>query len=106
MPAVASSPWNAKVTGWLYKPSLSGGRTATAFVTPGAVASYLNPKALVPLALPARSLHEPLTEAAAASGPEYVGWVQESMPEVASVPAKPIVTAWLYQPFTSEARPG
>ena len=40
------------------------------------------------------------------SGPEYVALVQPSMPEVASTPLKVTVSAWLYQPFASGARPG
>ncbi len=38
------------------------------------------------------------------SGPEYVTPVQVSTPEVASLPEKVTVTAWLYQPFLSTAR--
>ena len=105
MPAVASCPWNANVTAWLNQPLRSGGRTGIAFITWGAVASYLNPKELTPLALPARSVQEPTTEDAAASGPAYVGSEQDAMPEVASVPAKPTVSGWLYQPLASGARP-
>ena len=51
---------------------------------------------------PARSMQEPLTEACSLSGPEYVGGATHvSTPEVASVPAKVTMSAWLYQPFES-----
>src|SRR5436305_4007525 len=105
MPAVASCPWNANVTAWLNQPLRSGGRTGIAFITWGAVASYLNPKELTPLALPARSVQEPTTEDAAASGPAYVGSEQDAMPEVAPVPAKPTASGWLYQPVAAGGRP-
>ena len=95
------------VSEWLYQPFASAGRPAAAVAT-GAVPSYLRPKALVPLWLPARSLQVPLTEAAALSGPPYVTWVQPpaAMPDVASVPAKATPTGWLNQPFASVGRAG
>src|SRR5215203_6434930 len=59
------------------------------------------------LVFPARSRHEPETDAFGESGPEYVcGGTQESSPEVASVPAKLTARAWLYQPFESGLRAG
>jgi len=52
-------------------------------------------------------VHVPLTVAAPLSGVEYVfAAAQESMPEVASVPEKATVSAWLYQPFASGWRAG
>src|SRR5262249_5242375 len=60
---------------------------------------------LAPAELPAASRHEPDTLAPPSSGPEYVAEVHESIPEVASVPAKATATGWLYQPFASGARP-
>ena len=57
--------------------------------------------------LPARSLHAPASEASAESGPEYtLGAVQESIPEVASVPSNSTRSGWLYQPFESGSRAG
>jgi hypothetical protein len=61
---------------------------------------------LLELVLPARSRQVPLTEAFAESGPLYDACVQESIPEVASVPANVIVSVWLYQPFLSGDRDG
>ena len=52
-------------------------------------------------------MHEPLTDAFSSSGPEYVcGATHVSTPDVASVPEKVTMSAWLYQPFESGARPG
>jgi hypothetical protein len=81
----------------LYQPARSGSRLGTAFVTFGGVASYLNGKDLA-LEFPARSVQEPLRLAESVSGPEYpCGAVQESVPDVASVAAKPTVRGALYQ---------
>ena len=48
---------------------MSGGRSACAPVTNGAVSSYFSPKPSGVLVLPARSLQVPETEAVALSGP-------------------------------------
>ena len=93
------------VSAWLYQPFESGAREGVA-VTTGPVASYWKLKALLALVFPARSRHVPLTVPVASSGPEYVVWVQESIPDMASVPENVIVNAWLYQPFESGLRDG
>ena len=91
----------------MYQPFASAARPAAALAT-GAVPSYLKPNAVVPLGFPARSLQDPLTEAAVLSGPPYVSWVHApgASPDVASVPwnARPI--GWLNQPLASAARAG
>ena len=58
-------PLKETESGWLYQPLLSAGRSAAA-VTEGAVASYFKAKESLPL-LPAASVHDPETCAAAAS---------------------------------------
>ena len=55
-------------SGWLYQPFPSAGRPAEA-VTPGAVASYFSADDDEGLVFPARSAHEPDTDAVALSGP-------------------------------------
>ncbi len=99
---------NEIVSGALYQPFAFGCLSGVATVC-GAVSSYLNPKTLAGLRLPARSEQVPLTEAVALSGSVYVTLVQvpASIPEVASVLAKPTGNERLYQPFASGAdRPG
>ena len=54
--------------------------------------------------MPALSRQVPGTEAAAASGPAYVVVVHEFTPDVASLPAKLIVTGRTYQPLRSGGR--
>jgi hypothetical protein len=48
----------------------------------------------------------PVTEAADASGPEYVRRLQPATPEVPSVPSKSTVTGALYQPAWLGGRSG
>ena len=98
-------PAKPTVSAWLYQPFESGARLGVA-VTTGPVASYWKLKALLALVLPARSRHVPLTVPVGSSGPEYVVCVHVSIPDVASVPAKVTVNAWLYQPFESGLRDG
>jgi hypothetical protein len=77
----------AKLTfsGRLYQPFESGERAGVP-LTEGAVASYLRPN-VRDVVFPALSVHEPVTEAVASSGPEYVrADTHETPPEVASVP--------------------
>jgi hypothetical protein len=89
----------------LYQPFESAVRPGVA-VTCGAVESYLSPN-VREVVFPAASVHEPVTEAVASSGPEYEsGDAHETPPETASVPLKETETAWLYQPFASAAREG
>ena len=98
-------PLKDTVRGWLNQPFESELRPGVA-VTDGAVESYLSPKSTEPT-LPALSVQVPKTVAAASSGPEYVfDAAHESMPEIASVPEKDTVSAWLYQPFASGWRAG
>src|SRR5436190_23838135 len=104
MPEVASAPENETVSAWLYQPFASGWRAGLA-VREGPAESYLSPNIEVALRLPGLSMQVPLTDAAPVSGPEYVVCVHVSTPEVASVPEKPIATAWLYQSFASALRP-
>src|SRR5919109_2100250 len=99
-----SLPWKVTVTAWLCQPFASGGRAVP--VAPGAVASYLSGTD-AGVVFPALSLQVPLTVVAAVSGPAYVAvGEQDSSPDVSSVPAKPTLSAWLYQPFASAARDG
>ena len=67
-PEIASLPVKLTPSEWLYQPFTSAARAGEA-VTCGAVASYLRPNWLEELRLPARSPQDPLTEAAALSGP-------------------------------------
>ena len=69
----------------------------------GAVASYLI-ESEVAAALPARSVHVPLTTAAPLSGPEYPADEHAPIPDRPSVPDEVTVSGWLYQPFASGAR--
>ena len=66
-----SEPAKAIVSGWLYQPFESGGRAGAELVICGGVASYgsENVRAVV---FPARSTHEPESEAEPSSGAEYV----------------------------------
>jgi hypothetical protein len=105
MPEVPSVPAKPTVSAWLYQSFKSGAREGVA-VTTGPVESYWKLKLLAALVFPARSRQVPETEPVASSGPEYVVCVQDSMPEVPSVPANVIVNAWLYQPFESGFREG
>jgi hypothetical protein len=66
-PEVASVPANVTVTGRLYQPFESGGRSGVA-VTVGAVASYWSASDAPP-ELPARSVHEPDSVTVDPSGP-------------------------------------
>jgi hypothetical protein len=89
----------------LYQPFESGDRAGVAF-TEGADESYLSPNER-DVVLPALSVHEPVIEADASSGPEYVfAATHETPPEVASVPLKETESEWLYQPFASALRAG
>ena len=56
--------------------------------------------------LPATSVQLEGTEAEPPSGPEYVTAGHPPTPERLSVAVKLTLTAWLYQPFESGARPG
>src|SRR5581483_11071827 len=69
IPEVASLPVYVTVTGRLYQPFRSGGRSAAAPSTVGGVESYWSANDAVPV-LPALSRHVPVTAAAALSGPE------------------------------------
>jgi hypothetical protein len=69
MPDAASPPEKLTASGRLYQPPESAVRAGEA-VTSGAVASYLNPKSVAALWLPARSRQVPLSEALALSGVE------------------------------------
>src|SRR2546421_12914629 len=89
--------------GWLYQPFASAARLG-AGETPGAVASYWNESVLAVETFPALSVQVPPAEAEPESGPEYVTFVQEAMPDVPSVPATATPTAWLYHPFESGPR--
>jgi hypothetical protein len=102
-PEVASLPLKLTVRSWLYQALTSGPREAVALAC-GAVSSYLSVKRLEPLWFPALSVHVPPTAVDGSSGPEYVVWLQLSMPDVASAPWWLTVTEWLYQPFLSVAR--
>src|SRR5918996_5229527 len=101
MPGVASSPAMANSPGRLYQPFTSGARSAVAEVTWGAVASYFRPNPNGLLLLPALSVQVPGCDALALSGAEYVAVVQDSTPDVASLPVNATETGWLYQPLTS-----
>src|SRR5215475_3165236 len=76
----------------------------TSSITAGAVESYLTVTLPLPT-FPARSRQVPPMKAVGLSGPEYVAELQPATPEVASTPPKETVSAWLYQPFESGARP-
>src|SRR5689334_15023830 len=104
MPETGSEPPQSTVRRWLYQPLESGGRDGSGAAL-GGVASYRNESAGGAAALPAWSVHWPPELALPSSGPLYVsGAVQESIPEVASVPLQPIETGWLYQPSWSGGR--
>jgi hypothetical protein len=106
MPDVASAPLKSTASGWLYQPLASGGRAGAA-VTLGGEASYPSENVASALVLPARSLHAPVNDAFASSGPEYTrGAVHESIPEVASEPSNATRSGWLYQPFESGSLAG
>src|SRR4029453_7055055 len=99
-----SGPWNWKETGWLYQGAGPGERDGVAPVTPGAVASYLNPSGELP-ALPALSRQLPVTLAPPLSGPGYdFAASQVSPPAVAWVAVNETESAWLSQPFASAPR--
>src|SRR4029453_13891586 len=104
MAEVASLAEKVTATAWLYQPFESGCRPGLLSVTVGSVSSYLSANAFEPLTLPAISRPVPLTEVEGSAGPEEVASVQGSTPEVASLPEKSTVTAWLYQPPASGAR--
>ena len=73
----------------------------------GAVASYLNDSGGGEALLPAWSVQPPPELALLLSGPLYVTvGVQESIPEVTSVPLQLIETAWVYHPAWSGGRAG
>ena len=73
----------------------------------GDVASYWNESGGGDALLPAWSVQPPIELALALSGPLYVSVaLQESMPEVASVPLQLIETGRLYQPSWSAGRAG
>jgi hypothetical protein len=105
MPDKPSTALKETVRGWLYQPFESAVRPGVA-VTSGGLESYFSPN-VRDVVFPAASVHEPVTEAATSSGPEYEsGDTQETPPEIASVPLKETETAWLYQPFASAPREG
>src|SRR5688572_18064240 len=104
MPEVASAPLKLTVSGFRYHPLPSGARSAAA-LTEGTVASYLSATD-VDAVFPATSRQPAATATDPLSGPEYVGWSHDAMPEVASAPLTLSPTGWLYQPFASGARPG
>jgi hypothetical protein len=84
-PEVPSAPAKLTFSARLYQPFESGVRAGVA-VAEGAVPSYFNPNAFE-VVFPALSVQEPLTEAVASSGPEYVrADTHETPPEIASVP--------------------
>ena len=68
-PEVVSVPTNVYVTARLYQSPASGLRSGARAVTCGAVASYFKPYGNEALPLPALSVHVPLTDAVALSGP-------------------------------------
>jgi hypothetical protein len=69
IPERLSDPDAEKSTGWLYQSPESGPRESE-MLTEGGVASYLiGPKLAGELVLPAWSVHVPLKEALAVSGP-------------------------------------
>jgi hypothetical protein len=84
----------------LYHPFASAARAGAA-ETFGGVASYSKDRVFGEETLPALSVHVPLTDADAESGPLYVTLEQVAMPDVASVPENDQETAWLYQPPVS-----
>jgi hypothetical protein len=57
-------------------------------------------------AFPALSVQEPVTEAAAPSGPPYVPEVHDATPDAPSSPVKLNATGLVYQPFASGPRAG
>src|SRR5207248_6486683 len=76
------------------------------FVTRGGVESYLS-ASVADDWLPAWSVHAPVSEIPALSGPWYcTGLLHDAMPEVASVPANLTETGWLYQPCAFGGRAG
>ena len=92
-------------SGAVYQPAAFAARLGAA-VTCGSVASYLSGRAPASL-FPALSRHEPLTEAAEASGPEYVlAASQLATPDVASVAAKLTAIGAMYQPVGPAALAG
>src|SRR5262245_3745155 len=104
-PETLSVAANVTPTGALYQPFALAARPGVA-VSCGPVASYFRANERGET-FPARSRQEPLTDAPALSGPEYVfAASQTSRPEVVSEPAKASESAWLYQPLTSPARLG
>ncbi|MGZ4332861.1 MAG: hypothetical protein ACXVRJ_01120 [Gaiellaceae bacterium] len=104
-PEVPSAPAKLTFNGRLYQPFESGARAGVT-LTEGGVESYSSPN-VRDVVFPAASVHEPVTEADASSGPEYDrGDTQETPPEVASLPLNETETAWLYQPLASAPRAG
>src|SRR5688500_11260627 len=101
---VASLACRSNRTARLNQPSPFGARSGVAAAISGAVASYLRAKPSGPLRLPALSRQVPGTDAVALSGPLYVVAVQESIPDIGSVPLNAIPTWLLYQPFASGGR--
>ena len=84
-PEVPSAPAKLTFSDRLYQPFESGERPGVA-LTEGADPSYFSPN-VFEVVLPALSVQEPVTEAVASSGPEYVrADTHETPPEVASVP--------------------
>jgi hypothetical protein len=105
MPDKPSMPLKETARGWLYQPFESADRPGVA-VTIGGFESNFSPN-VCDVVFPALSVHEPVTDAAASSGPEYEsGDTHETPPETASVPLKETERAWLYQPFASAPREG
>ena len=106
IPEIGSVPLQSTLRPWSYQPFASGGRVAPA-CTVGDVASYRNESGGGDALLPAWSVQPPIELALALSGPLYVSVaLQESMPEVASVPLQLIETGRLYQPSWSAGRAG
>jgi hypothetical protein len=104
-PDVESLPLNDTSTGWLYQPFASGLLEGVA-VTAGDVASYLSAYVVGALWFPATSVHVPPTVAPPVSGPEYVIWEHDAIPDVGSIPVKVILTGELNQPPPFGARSG
>ena len=68
-PDVASLPLKWTATGWLNQPFASAGLSVDAPETAGGVASYWNETFCAVETLPAASVHVPVTDADAESGP-------------------------------------
>ena len=99
IPDPPSLPRYVTVTGWLYQPSLSGGRSGLTPSTDGAPASYWIGTPALPT-LPALSVQLAETPLPPPNVPE----LQLATPERLSLPRAAKPTGWLYQPFESGPR--